>query len=111
MAFTNPEIHTLHMALFAFIASFLSASQDIVLDAYRVESFEDEPKKQASGVAIYVLGYRLGLIFSGAGAIYMASVISWTKVYVIMACGLLVGLTAILLAKEPQKYQYKKCLK
>lgn len=108
MAFTNPEIHTLHMALFAFIASFLSASQDIVLDAYRVESFEDEPKKQASGVAIYVLGYRLGLIFSGAGAIYMASVISWTKVYVIMACGLLVGLTAILLAKEPQKYQYKK---
>ena len=36
MAFTNPEIHTLHMALFAFIASFLSASQDIVLDAYRV---------------------------------------------------------------------------
>lgn len=108
MAFTNPEIHTLHMALFAFIASFLSASQDIVLDAYRVESFEDEPEKQASGVAIYVLGYRLGLIFSGAGAIYMASVISWPKVYVIMACGLLVGITAILLAKEPQKYQYKK---
>lgn len=108
MAFTNTEIHTLHMALFAFIASFLSASQDIVLDAYRVESFEDEPEKQASGVAIYVLGYRLGLIFSGAGAIYMASVISWPKVYVIMACGLLVGLTAILLAKEPQKYQYKK---
>lgn len=108
MAFTNPEIHTLHMALFAFIASFLSASQDIVLDAYRVESFEDEPEKQASGVAIYVLGYRLGLIFSGAGAIYMASVISWSKVYVIIACGLLVGITAILLAKEPQKYQYKK---
>lgn len=108
MAFTNPEIHTLHMALFAFIASFLSASQDIVLDAYRVESFEDETEKQASGVAIYVLGYRLGLIFSGAGAIYMASVISWPEVYVIMACGLLVGLTAILLAKEPQKYQYKK---
>ena len=108
MAFTNPEIHTLHMALFAFIASFLSASQDIVLDAYRVESFEDEPEKQASGVAIYVLGYRLGLIFSGAVAIYMASVISWSKVYVIMACGLLVGITAILLAKEPQKYQYKK---
>lgn len=108
MAFTNPEIHTLHMALFAFIASFLSASQDIVLDAYRVESFEDEPEKQASGVAIYVLGYRLGLIFSGAGAIYMASVLSWSEVYLIMACGLFVGFAAILLAKEPQKYQYKK---
>lgn len=107
IAFSNPEQHTLHTALFAFIASFLSASQDIVLDAYRVESFENEPEKQASGVAMYVLGYRLGLIFSGAGAIYMSSVLSWTEVYVIMAFGLLVGFTAILLAKEPQKYHYK----
>lgn len=108
MALTKPEIHTLYMAMFALLASFLSASQDIVLDAFRVESFENEPEKQASGVAIYVLGYRLGLIFSGAGAIYLASVIDWSEVYMIMACGLLVGLTAILLAKEPQKYIYKK---
>ena len=100
MAFTYPEKHTLHMAMYAFIASFLSASQDIILDAYRVESFENEPEKQASGVAIYVLGYRLGLIFSGAGAIYLASVISWNEVYLVMACGLLVGFIAILLAKE-----------
>lgn len=100
IAFSNPEQHTLHTALFAFIASFLSASQDIVLDAYRVESFENEPEKQASGVAIYVLGYRLGLIFSGAGAIYMASVLSWTEVYVIMAFGLLVGFTAIFWRKN-----------
>lgn len=108
MAFTNPQQHTLHMALWALIASFLSASQDIILDAYRVESFENEPDKQASGVAIYVLGYRLGLIFSGAGAIYLASFMSWTNVYLIMSCGLIVGITAILLAKEPQKYKYKK---
>lgn len=108
MAFTHPEKHTLHMAMYAFIASFLSASQDIILDAYRVESFENEPEKQASGVAIYVLGYRLGLIFSGAGAIYLASVISWNEVYLVMACGLLVGFIAILLANEPQKYLYKK---
>ena len=108
MAFTHPEKHTLHMAMYAFIASFLSASQDIILDAYRVESFENEPEKQASGVAIYVLGYRLGLIFSGAGAIYLASVISWNEVYLVMACGLLVGFIAVLLASEPQKYSYKK---
>ncbi len=108
MAFTKPEEHTLYMAMFAFMASFLSASQDIILDAYRVESFENEPKKQASGVAIYVLGYRLGLIFSGAGAIYLASVVSWQYVYIIMAMGLIVGFTAILMSKEPQKYVYKK---
>lgn len=108
MAFTNPEQHTLHMAFYAFIASFLAASQDIVLDAYRVESFENEPDKQASGVAIYVLGYRLGLIFSGAGAIYLASKYSWTEVYLIMSLGIIVGMMAIFLAKEPQKYRYKK---
>lgn len=108
MALNQPEEHTLHMALYAFIASFLSASQDIVLDAYRVESFENEPEKQASGVAIYVLGYRLGLIFSGAGAICLASVMSWNDVYLIMACGLLVGFIAMLLAHEPQQYSYKK---
>lgn len=108
MAFTNPEQHTLYMAIFAFFASFLSASQDIVLDAYRVESFENEPEKQASGVAIYILGYRIGLIFSGAGAIYLASYISWSEVYIIMDLGLFIGMIAILLAKEPQKYIYKK---
>lgn len=108
MAFTNPEQHTLHMALYAFTASFLAASQDIVLDAYRVESFENEPEKQASGVAIYVLGYRFGLIFSGAGAIYLAAEYSWKEVYLIMSLGIFVGLLAILSAKEPQKYHYKK---
>lgn len=108
MAFINPEEHTLHMALCAFIASFLSASQDIVLDAYRVESFENEPDKQASGVAIYVLGYRIGLVFSGAGAIYLAEFISWKDVYIVMAAGMLIGFLTVLLAKEPLKYNYKK---
>jgi len=108
MAFTNPEKHTLHMAIYAFTASFLAASQDIVLDAYRVESFEKEPDRQASGVAVYVLGYRIGLIFSGAGAIYLASKYSWTEVYLIMTAGIFIGMFAIFFASEPQKYHYKK---
>ena len=103
----NPQQNLYLLAIFAFITSFLSATQDIILDAYRVESFNDEPEKLSSGVAIFVLGYRLGLIFSGAGAIYLASKISWSAVYVIMSLGVLVGLTAIIFSKEAVKYEYK----
>ena len=107
MSTVNPHNNLYLMAIFAFITSFLSATQDIVLDAYRVESFNDEPEKLSSGVAIFVLGYRLGLIFSGAGAIYLASKISWSSVYVIMSFGVLVGLTAVIFSKEAVKYEYK----
>ena len=103
----NPQQNLYLLAIFAFITSFLSATQDIILDAYRVESFNDDPEKLSSGVAIFVLGYRLGLIFSGAGAIYLASKISWSAVYVIMSLGVLVGLTAIIFSKEAVKYEYK----
>lgn len=103
----NPQQNLYLLAIFAFITSFLSATQDIILDAYRVESFNDDPEKLSSGVAIFVLGYRLGLIFSGAGAIYLASKISWSYVYIIMSLGVLVGLTAIIFSKEAVKYEYK----
>ena len=107
MSTVNPQQNLYIMAVFAFITSFLSATQDIILDAYRVESFNDEPEKLSSGVAIFVLGYRLGLIFSGAGAIYLASKISWSMVYIIMSLGILVGLSAVIFSKETVKYEYK----
>lgn len=108
MSAVNPKQSTMLMAILALLTGFLSASQDIVLDAYRVECFEKHPEKQASGVAIFVLGYRLGLIFSGAGAIYLASIYSWNVVYVIMASGIFIGLSAIFFAKENIVFEYKK---
>lgn len=107
MATVNPQQNLYLMAIFAFITSFLSATQDIILDAYRVESFNNEPEKLSSGVAIFVLGYRLGLIFSGAGAIYLAAKLSWSSVYIIMSLGVLIGLMAIIFSKEAVKYEYK----
>lgn len=107
MSTINPEKNLYLMAVFAFITSFLSATQDIILDAYRVESFNDEPEKLSSGVAIFVLGYRIGLIFSGAGAIYLAAKISWSSVYIIMSFGILIGLFAMIFAKEAVDYEYK----
>ena len=104
----NPAKYTGIMAVLACITAFLSASQDIVLDAYRVECFAKNPEKQANGVAIFVLGYRLGLIYSGAGALYLAAFYNWNISYKFMALGVLVGLSAILLTKEAVEYEYKK---
>ena len=108
MSCINPAQNYGLMAFLACIAAFLSASQDIVLDAYRVECFASQPKKQANGVAIFVLGYRLGLIYSGAGALYLAALYDWNTAYKIMALGGLVGLLAMLYAKEAVVYEYKK---
>ena len=95
-----------YLVFVATAVSFSSATLDIVLDAFRVEMFANEPQSQASGSAIFVLGYRFGLLFSGAGALMLASVMSWNSVYVIMACGALVGLFTLLIVKEPAVYQY-----
>lgn len=108
MSCLNPAQKTALMAVLAIITAFLSASQDIVLDAYRVECFENEPQKQASGVAIFVLGYRLGLIYSGAGALYLASFYGWNTAYKFMACGVLVGLLTMIFSSEVVRYEYKK---
>ena len=100
MSWVNPKISPILFVAFAGLTALFSASQDIVLDAYRIERFSE--KEQAAGVAVFVLGYRLGTVFSGAGALFLASVLSWGHVYQIMAGGVLVGFVTILFAKEPE---------
>ncbi len=101
MALQNPAYCPYMMAVFAFFVAFFSATQDIVLDAYRIESFNN--REQGAGAAIFVLGYRFGLIFSGAGALWLASVWTWNEVYLLMAAGTFVGMAAVLLSPEPKK--------
>ena len=105
-ALTDPRISPVVFVIFDFMVALFSASQDIVLDAYRIENFNS--KEQAAGVATFVLGYRIGLLFSGAGALFLASVMSWTSVYLIMAGGILIGLITILLSKEPKNNKASK---
>ncbi|MEI6557601.1 MAG: MFS transporter [Rhodospirillaceae bacterium] len=87
------------MAAMALLVAFASASQDVVVDAYRVESLDQT--QFGAGAATYVLGYRLGMLISGAGALYLASVLSWPEVYVVMAAAVMVGVATILLSPEP----------
>lgn len=113
MAFTSPvasQMNSLEMmALFAVLLAFSSASQDIVIDAYRIEIV---PKSmQTAFSALYVFGYRLGLVISGAGALYLATYFgsseelyqydAWKNTYLVMALVMGVGVMATLTASEP----------
>ena len=107
MSVLNPATEHTFIWLCAVVICIASASLDIVLDAYRVESFAKRPEEQAAGSAVFVLGYRLGLVFSGAGALSLAAFVSWHTVYFVMAFGALVGFVTLLLVREPEtKFKY-----
>jgi len=89
------------LALLALGLAFFSASQDIVIDAYRIEILR--PEEYAAGAAVHVLGYRFGMLTSGAGALYLAALLPWPEVYAVMTLFVGVGIFAVLLAGEPQQ--------
>ena len=83
----------------AFLVAFSSATQDVAIDAFRIESAE--PEYQGAMSAAYVFGYRLALLVAGAGALYLAEYFSWTISYIAMALLMLVGVVTVLLVAEP----------
>src|SRR5262249_49458835 len=87
------------LAVLATALAFFSASLDIVVDAYRADTLH--PDERAAGSAMYLLGYRLGMLLAGAVALVLADRIAWRAVYAIMASSLAVGVVATLLAPEP----------
>jgi PAT family beta-lactamase induction signal transducer AmpG len=86
-------------ALLAVLVAFFSASQDIVVDAYRVELLAEE--EQGAGAAATQFGYRLGMIASGAGALYAAQAFGWPGAYLTMAALMVVGMATVLATPEP----------
>jgi PAT family beta-lactamase induction signal transducer AmpG len=81
------------------LMSFLSASQDIVVDAFRRESLKDE--ELGMGSTVYIYGYRIALWFSGGLAFILADALSWPVVYGVLGAGILFGMAATLAAEEP----------
>ena len=104
MAFTGPAQLTMFVGLAA-LTAFAGATQDTVVDAYRIEIAPLEA--QGALAATYTLGYRLGLIVSGAGALYIAEFSGWQIAYLGMAAALLAPLLAALFAREPQQIQVR----
>jgi PAT family beta-lactamase induction signal transducer AmpG len=109
MALTDPAQHLHLLVALALATAFASATQDIALDAYRIESAAVE--KQAALAAAYQTGYRVAMIWAGAGALAIAarfdtgagiySFAAWTAAYLAMAASMAIGLITTLLAPEP----------
>jgi len=99
LSLTDPGVNPGTTALLAVIVAFLSASQDIVIDAYRIELLTDE--QQGAGVAATQWGYRFGMIAASAGALYAVAYGGWHLAYGLMALLMGVGIVTVLLTPEP----------
>jgi len=110
MASVDPRLNLTAMAIAAVCLGFASATQDIVIDAYRIETAP--PRLQAMLATTYISGYRVGMILAGAVALGLAesfgstadsySYSAWQSTYLIMAAAMLVGVATTLLIKEPE---------
>jgi PAT family beta-lactamase induction signal transducer AmpG len=96
----DPKHNLPRMAVLAVVVAFLSASQDIVIDAWRVESLDEV--RQAPGAAMIQSGYRIGMLASGAGSLFIAASAGWFAAYATMAALLGVGLLVFLFGPEPK---------
>ena len=112
MALTDPKLALLPMVWCALAVAFGSATQDIALDAYRIESADI--KRQAALAASYQTGYRIAMIWAGAGVLWIAARAeiagadgyqhgAWQTAYLVMAASMLLGMVTVLCSPEPQR--------
>jgi MFS transporter, PAT family, beta-lactamase induction signal transducer AmpG len=99
MALLGPSSSLFIFVVLAGLVAFAGATQDIVVDAYRIEIAP--VKSQAALAAAYILGYRIALILSGAITLYLAELFGWSRAYLAMAACMSLPLVAGLLSKEP----------
>ncbi|MGH3720223.1 MAG: AmpG family muropeptide MFS transporter [Pseudonocardiaceae bacterium] len=97
---TRPGEAPFWTALAALGVAFLSASQDVVIDAYRIETAREHD--QGTSAAMMQYGYRLGMLASGAGGLFLAALLPWSWVYAAMAGLVSIGVMTTLLAPEPK---------
>jgi PAT family beta-lactamase induction signal transducer AmpG len=111
LGLTDPSVSPLTVAAGALLVATASATQDIIVDAFRVESLDES--EQAAGMASYVAAYRIGMLASTAGALFLVSGFesgfgfdrhtAWSAGYVLMAALVLIGIATTLFAAEPEK--------
>jgi PAT family beta-lactamase induction signal transducer AmpG len=109
VGFVDPSLNLILMALSITLIGFASATQDILIDAYRIESAPDD--LQAAMSSFYIIGYRIGMIISGAGSLYLVSILggdtgnynvsSWQNTYLIMGTIQIIGIITCFLSPEP----------
>jgi PAT family beta-lactamase induction signal transducer AmpG len=110
LAFCDPVASPYWVAVGALLVAAASATQDIVIDAFRIESLDES--EQAAGMAAYVAAYRIGMLASTAGALFLVSGFeglgfgkdgAWSAGYLAMAALVVIGIATTLIATEPAK--------
>jgi len=99
MGVVDPVTQPGLLAIVAVIVAVLSASQDIVLDAYNADLLS--PEQRAAGAAVYVLGYRAAMLVVGTFALFLADFVPWRVIYTVIASMLVIGIVGTILAEEP----------
>ena len=100
LSIVDPDQNLHGVALLALVVAFASATQDISVDAYRIEAAEME--RQAAMAAAYIFGYRVALLVAGAGALLIAEFSSWSMSYAVMAGLVSVGVITTCIIREPE---------
>lgn len=105
MSWINPQTQIGLLFGCCFMAAFFAASQDIVVDALRIDTLSGDSLKEGS--AIYQFGYRMGLLVTGAGVIALSAFVPWQVCYMISSFLILIGLVSLYLIQEPldQKHE------
>ncbi|MEH6502745.1 MAG: AmpG family muropeptide MFS transporter [Cycloclasticus sp.] len=99
LSLQQPSISPASVAIAALLLTFFSASQDIVIDAYRRETLSDN--EQGLGASLYVNGYRMGMLLASGGGLILADIVQFSTVYQLMAVVMLLASLSTLFAAEP----------
>lgn len=98
LGLSNPGKNLYLTGILAFLVSFFAATQDIITDAYRIELLHE--KSTGAGAAMESIGFRFGMLTSGAGTLYLAACLGWPAAYCLTALTGILGIFAILMLKE-----------
>nr|WP_051610165.1 MFS transporter [Marinospirillum insulare] len=102
LSLTNPAENLMLVAMAVLFVTFMSATQDIVIDAYRIELLE--PHLYGAGTAAAIWGWHLGgTLVGAAGGLYLAEYYGWNAAYMVLATGIVLGMLAILMSSEPDQ--------
>ncbi len=99
MALMSPQSMPFALGIIALCVAFFSASQDIVVDAYRTDVLPAH--ERGTGVAVFIFGYRIAFLVAGALALMMADRVGWQKTYIFMACLMILGMLGSFAGREP----------
>ncbi len=101
LGLSHPKAHPWMLAGAAFLVTFFSASQDIIVDAYRREALSDA--ELGLGSSLYVNGYRVGMLLASGGGLILADHLPFSMVYLVMAACMIPGMVTTFFSKEPDQ--------